>query len=699
MLPGYIAGHYTYDACHIDLRKLAVASGARLIHGEATGIDRAQRAVLLANRPPIPYDVLSLDIGSTPRRDEVPGAGEHAVAVKPIASFAARWDALVERARRGSGRLRVAVVGGGAGGVELALSIGHRLRAVMGEAGRDRAQLEVVLMTAGEVLASHNERARRLFERILGERGVRVRANSRVVGVEPGIIRTEQGASIAVEEIIWVTEAGTASWMAESGLECAPHGFVKVRETLQSINDPLIFAAGDMADVLAHPRPKAGVFAVRQGPALAANLRRVLLGEEPRAFKPQREFLTLISTGERHAVASRGRWSSAGKSWWRLKDWIDRRFMRDFAEIAPMIRAPSIPEAADAATRAELSALAMRCGGCGAKVGADVLARVMARLEKRPRGDVVIGLDTPDDAAMVRVPIGAASVHTVDFFRAIVDDAYLFGRIAANHALGDIFAMGAQPQTALAIATVPHASEAKVEDTLYQLMSGALVALNEADCALVGGHSAEGAELGLGFAVNGLISDHAVLRRGGLAAGDALILTKPIGTGTLMAAAQRGQAEGRWIDGAIASMVQSSREAAAVLRRFGARACTDVTGFGLLGHLIEMTRASGVDAELRIAAVPLLPGAPATMERGIVSSLQPQNLRVRRAIREVETAARDPRFFLLFDPQTAGGLLAGVPGPVAEHCVVDLRRAGYPAAAIIGRVLARGEAFEPITLV
>jgi selenide,water dikinase len=329
-----------------------------------------------------------------------------------------------------------------------------------------------------------------------------------------------------------------------------------------------------------------------------------------------------------------------------------------------------------------------------------VLSRALGQLQVVQRADVVIGLHDPDDAAVVRVPPGKALVHSVDFFRAFVDDPYLFGKVAANHALGDIFAMGADPQSATAIVTVPPGLEAKVEDLLFQMMTGAVEVLNEAGCALVGGHTGEGQELALGFAINGLIDDNlvSVTRKSGMRPGDMLLVTKPIGTGTLFAAHARMATKGRWIDAALQSMLQSNRAAAQCLREFGATACTDVTGFGLLGHLVEMTKPSGVDAEIVLSQLPLLDGAVEMVAAGIVSSLQSANVRLRRAIRNQEAFVSHPRYPLIFDPQTAGGLLASVPADCAEDCVAALRAQGYGQTAIIGRVLVQSDALEPIVL-
>jgi len=229
-------------------------------------------------------------------------------------------------------------------------------------------------------------------------------------------------------------------------------------------------------------------------------------------------------------------------------------------------------------------------------------------------------------------------------------------------------------------------------------MAGAVQTLNEAGCALVGGHTGEGKELALGFAANGYIDPETVMSKGGMKPGDVLILTKPVGTGTLFAAHPRLEAKGRWIDSALASMLVSNQKAARCIHEHGAQACTDVTGFGLLGHLVEMTRPSGVDAELDLSAIPVLPGAEETAASGILSSLQPANVRLRRAIRNQEEVVNHPRYPLAFDPQTAGGLLASVPADQADACVAELKALGYPETAVIGRVKEQGEALEPILL-
>jgi len=699
MLPGYLAGHYSYDDCHIDLGPLAAFAGARLYHAEVEGLDLAERRVHVQGRPVLAYDLLSINTGSRPRTQDIPGAAEHALAVKPIDRFLDAWQALSARLLCAGRPFRVVVVGGGAGGVELALSTHYRLRQLLAAQGDEPERACFTLVTRGaHILPTHNSGARRRFAALLAARGIALRAGQAVTEVRADALRLADGTLLEADAVMWETDAAAPAWPRAAGLAVDAGGFIQVDAHLQSLSHAGVFAAGDIA-AMADARPKSGVFAVRQGPVLADNLRRAATGRPLKRYRPQQHFLGLISTGGRHAVASRGGWSLAGAWLWRLKDGIDRRFMARFNRLPamPAEQATELtPGLADAAALRELSSLAMRCGGCGAKVGGTVLTRVMQRLPLTRRDDVLLGMDAADDAAMLTVPPGRALVQSVDYFRAFIDDPYLFGRIAANHALGDIFAMGAEPQSALAIATVPYGRERVVEATLYELMAGALSCLAASGAVLAGGHSSEGAELAFGLAVNGLVEPERAWRKGGLRPGDMLVLGKPLGTGTLFAAHMRRRAKGRWIDAALDSMAQSSQAAAACLRRHGATACTDVTGFGLLGHLLEMTRAAGVDARLRLADVPLLDGAADTVAAGILSSLQAQNLRLRRAVHDVERVMTDPRYPLLFDPQTAGGLLAGVPAANAAACVAELRALGYTAAAIIGEVLAQDDADAPI---
>tara|TARA_B100001123_G_scaffold70173_1_gene78546 strand:- start:30016 stop:32283 length:2268 start_codon:yes stop_codon:yes gene_type:complete len=702
MLPGLLAGHYKFDDAHIDLGRLCKFAGARLYHDEAVGLNPTRGEVICRQRPPVSYDVVSFDIGVTPRRHVV-GSAAHAVPVKPIGKLVSRWHQLLNRVRNQMGVTRIGIVGTGAAGVELTLALQYALT----EQVRDRAQgqsFEFHLFgSPTSLLPTHNRRIQAKFQRVFAERGVKVHLGSRVISVDQDGLCIENGCRHDLDEIIWATEAEAPAWLQDTTLELDDRGFIRVDDTLQSVSHETVFAAGDVASMVNHPREKAGVFAVRQGPPLATNLRRALSGRALQPYRPQNLFLSLISTGDQYAIASRGGWAFEGHWVWRWKDWIDRRFMKQFSDLPTMDQGVVDPPAALIQLAApdlvqEISSVAMRCGGCGSKVGATVLDRVLTRLCPVQRDDVVLGLGTPDDASVEKVPAGMVAVRTVDAFRTMVDDPYMFGRITANHCLGDIYAMGAEPATALAIATVPVAPENKMEQMLEELLTGAVEVLNEAGMALVGGHTKEGFEVELGLSLSGFAEPGRLLRKSGMRPGDKLILTKPIGTGTLFAAHMRLKAKGRWVDNAIRSMIQSSLEASRSLRRHGATACTDVTGFGVVGHVLEMTRASQLNVTLLLSSMPVLTGAIETARAGLLSSLQPQNVRLRRTVANHETVRLDERYPLLFDPQTSGGLLASIPADNTKACLAELRNLGYTEAVEVGFVQSNFDPETPIAV-
>ena len=705
MLPGFIAGHYTHDQCHIDLQPLSRFAGARLIHAEALNIDIANQRVMCRNRPDIRYDVLSIDIGSTPDLASVPGAALYAIPLKPVDGLARRWQTFLHDFTLAPRKTHFVTVGGGAAGVEIALAIQYHLRNLLTARNLDPEMLTFTIITRAGILAGHNGGVQRKMREVLDARRVQLIENTTVERVDDTRVHCVGRDAVPYDQLIWGTDARAAGWLSQTGLALDQHGFIKIDACLRALGHDTIFAAGDVASNIDHPRPKAGVFAVRQGPPLTDNLRRAVAGLPAKPFVPQAAFLSLISTGDKAAIASRSWWSASGAWVWRVKDHIDRTWMDKAKAVPDMTQGQSgtaLPSASAEDPLGVLKSEPMRCGGCGAKVGATALARVLDRLSPHNANANALALDARDDAAVIVPPAGQMLVQSVDFFRAFIGDPYVFGRIAANHALGDIYAMGGTPLSALAIATVPYGPEDKVEDDLYQMLRGGIDVLQDAGATLIGGHSGEGAELALGFAVNGTIDGAVdggrILRKSGCRAGDSLILTKPLGTGTLFAAEMRAKAKGAWIIEALRVMQQSNRLAARAALDHKATAATDVTGFGLAGHLTEMLRASNVDAVLTLDAIPALTGALETLGMGIASSLAPDNLRQRRAIENLSSVSAHPAFALLFDPQTAGGLLVSVPSSNAAACVAALKENGYAQAAVIGDVIAMRSTEPSITV-
>lgn len=326
MIPGLIAGHYTKAEAHIDCAALARFAGASLCLDDAIGLDPARRVVMRRAGPPIGYDILSFDIGSTPNT-QVQGASDHAIPVKPIAGLLARFETLHAQILATSGRFRITVVGGGAGGVELIFALAHRLRGDLA-AGRTRARLDFLLLPGpGGLLPGFPPALVKRITSFCVKRSIGIGPPARIIAVESGTLVPETSAAIQADAILWTTQAAAPLWLRDTGLALDPDGFIAVDAGLAALGYQNIFAAGDIAGFTPRALPKSGVHAVRQGPVLANNLRRLLDHRPLIAHRPQRHTLHLLSTGDRHAIGTRNGLIFSGAWVWHWKDWIDRRFM------------------------------------------------------------------------------------------------------------------------------------------------------------------------------------------------------------------------------------------------------------------------------------------------------------------------------------------------------------------------------------
>jgi len=308
---------------------------------------------------------------------------------------------------------------------------------------------------------------------------------------------------------------------------------------------------------------------------------------------------------------------------------------------------------------------------------------VLAQIPRWANENVLVGFDTADDAGVYKLTPECALVQTVDFFTPIVDDPYTFGAIAAANSLSDVYAMGGRPITALSILAWPSKGD---PDELVQILKGGAEKIHEADCALVGGHSVADNDIKFGYSVTGLVHPDRVKANAGARVGDALVLTKRIGTGVISTALKRGIAKDSDVAGATESMLLLNRSACEAMLRFDVHGCTDVTGFGLIGHAREMAVASGVTLEIDVRAVRYLPGAVDYARAGAIPGGLNNNREFAGSC--VEGEAGD----LLFDPQTSGGLLIALP----EGDVAGLEKA-YEGAYRVGRVTERGR--KPIRLI
>lgn len=676
MVPGLVAGQYDLDALSIDAHALARRAGARVITASATRVDAAERLVHVAGRPPIYYDVASLNVGSTVADGAVPGVREHTLATRPLAEFARAVGSLPTPAPPAS---RATVVGAGAAGIELACAL------------RARGHAVTLLDSAEVLLPGSPARWRTRVAAALSTRGITLKLAARVVAVRADGIALENSEEISHDFAVWAAGAAPPSLCTASDLPKDARGYLRVRCDLRVVGHDDLFAVGDCAVLDAAPWvPRAGVYAVRGGAVLVDNLEALIRGWPLRPYRPQRNFLALLNLGDGTALGRRGPLIAEGAWVFRLKDRIDRRFVDGFRVLDPRGGpSPGLPVMEGTS--------AMVCGGCAAKLGQSALELALATLEPTVDPSVVLGVAAQDDVAVTATPGGELVVCNIDVFRAFCDDSFLVGQVAAMNAMSDLWAKGVAPRHALALVTVPRsADDAATARVLTDVLAGARSAFSPVGTSLVGGHTLVGAGLSVGFAVLGYTRpDAAFFAREGLRPGDLLVLTKALGTGVLLRADMMGWLSGPDASALHASLCRPNDLAMTIMAAHEASAATDVTGFGLLGHLASICRASGVSSDLWLDALPVLPGARALLGRGLRSTSHEENARALRGALVSADAAVHPLLALAVDPQTSGGLLFGVAPDRAPAALEALVATGH-CAAMVGEVCALEPGQAPI---
>ena len=772
MVPGLVAGIYPRSACTINLRELCQRAGVCFVQAEIGGLDPERHLLLLEGRPALPYDWLSLNLGAV----TIPGGATFAggtyaggtssssatagvtsdsgpVAVKPLEPFLAWCAGLstsIDSAANNSAandsapndsaaidatdRRRVWIQGGGAAAIELAFAL--RARGLGPELG-----------LRGEGLRLGSWAANRLAERWLANSGIAIHCG-------------QQHPVPAELPTLACTGSWGPGWLAAAGLPLDGRGRLLTEASLQVQGQPRIFASGDCGVIAAQPRPPSGVWAVRAAPVLAENLERLLAGgdssgsgngdrnnsgsgsgnsgnQKLKQWRPQAWALQLLAdggvAGAPRALASWGPLALGPSHWlWHWKDRIDRRFMALFEPPAAMA-----------------GGAAMACRGCAAKLAAAPLAAALERLAQDKSAQAQSAQDQPaaeqspiprDDAAVIgQTANGELLLQSVDGFPALVDDPWLNGRLTTLHACSDLWACGARVDSVLALVTLPEAAQNLQVDLLHQTLAGVQSVLEPLQARLLGGHTMEArdgikpeAGLAVSLSANGLVAPERHWPKGPLAPGDVLILTRGLGSGVLFAAAMAGAARPEWLDDALAVMQQSQAPVVEILAAHGCHACTDITGFGLLGHLGEMLATTAAPKSLRVEliaeAIPSLPGAIELLQTGYASSLAPANAAAldlleaqvmltasaasqsathQSAAHQSPThqsaashskahlskahqsaANKTALLGLLIDPQTCGPLLAALPAERGEAAVAALRAAGFGQAAVVARVLA-----------
>ncbi len=630
MVPAFIAGKVALSDLEIDVWPLARRAGATVIEARMTRIDPVRKRVVLEGRQPLAYDVCSLDIGGSVSGLETDGVRANAISTRPLATL---LDRMVELS---SASLKsIAVVGGGPAGVELAFSLRARF-----------PTSRVALVERSDtILPQVGWMYRRRVLSVLLERQIDVQTRTDVASVTPqGILRSD-GSLLEAEVVLWATGAAPHPVLQASKLPRAERGFTLTEDTLQVSGFPSLFAAGDCAVPRSRQDlPRAGVYAVRAGPILAHNLRQYLLGRPLEAWRPQRSMLSLLNICDGTALAHKWGVFTRSHRIYRWKDAIDRAWLDRY-------RGDGLPQ---------MPAMEMQCLGCAAKVPAKALEQVLA--------DAVAG--TPgEDAA--RIDVGAPLAWTVDMFPAFSHDAEQVAHVAAVHALADLWAKGVRPTHALALVTVP---ETEPSVTFAQVMARVRRVLSEHSITLVGGHTVLGETLCVGLTAIGPAPSFLGIDLGEV--GDVVMLTRALGTGVLLRADNDGTVSGADMKAAYRHMMRSHAALLDVADRI--HTATDVSGFGLAKHWLDLCIASKCAAVVCMDDLPVLAGVTQALAAGVRSTSAPAN---EEAVQTLVNVPEHPLRPLLFDPQTGGGLLVTAAADVANDIAAELD------AVVIGRLV------------
>jgi len=679
MLPAVLAGQCPPEDMEIDLVRLCSHVGARLLIGEVTGIDQAQRLVRFADRPSVPFDVLSIGIGSVPSVEDVQfevHSVNSLLKIKPMQTFLDRLGIAIDEAihrknaasRDKDDPLRIVVVGSGVAGMEITFC----LPPFLASKTNHRFTIEVITRSQ-EILVGVIPSMRNRVQNELDRREIRIRTGKSILKVSNDHVLLNDGAVVPADLVIWATGASRPPLLSQLGLPLDERGFLATDATLQSTSGLPIFAVGDTGTIVNEKLPKAGVYAVRQGPVLWQNLRATLAGAPLTRYEPQRSFLKLLNTGDGNAIGEWKGFSFGGRLAMKLKQRIDSKFMQ-------MYRVPKSTMS---------SAEAMQCKGCGCKLGGQVLDGALTSTDAN-NPTALIAADQLDDAAIIPTS-GGRIVASTDFFSSPFDDPYLAGRVIALHSASDLIAMGATVTAALANVVLPKGEPISQRQALNDLLQGARCEFEAMGASIVGGHTIVGPRWEVGFTVIGEPRQEALLRKQNLRPGDVLYITKPLGIGVLSAAHMRSQCAARDYETLIATMLRRQHQIAQIAGEFGIDSGTDITGFGLAGHLIEMLKASKLTATIELEKIPLLPGTADAINSGVESTLAPDNRHIECLISATDVQRSTPEYKALFDPQTSGGLLLGVAADNAKRFEQAVNDADSGPAIAIGKVRAASD--------
>ena len=648
MIPGYIEGIYSWRDSHIDLYRLCLKLNVRFIHAEVERVSAYEKEIYFKDRPKIKFDVLSINTGIQSNNREIKGAAKYCLPVKPISKLANNFLNKITNFKS------IAFIGGGAGSVELALAIKKRFLNI-------NQDIKITIITGKRgLLSTFPQKTKLTSLKTLEKFKIDIIEYKRVLEVKPKQIILSDKSMLKIDKAILSTNSMTPKWLAKSDILLTKDNYILVNKSFQT-NYKYVFASGDVIDFNNQNLKKAGVFAVRSGKPLAINIKQFILGKKLVEYKFNKNYLALIGTSKRSAIATKYNLTFNSRFFFYLKKYIDQNFIKKFSDFR--IRKKFT---LDALKTDVLNIFVkhkekitdendiMQCKGCAAKVPLNALKQALPK-------DIV---STSEDA--VSVPGHPELYQTVDMISSIITDPFLLGKIAANHSISDMVSVNSKITSAMMILQLPLSKTEINSRDLEQVLLGANEIFKTIDCPLIGGHTMIGKDKDpiIGFSILGQKQKKIKImkNRRKIKTKDLLILTEKIGSGLIFAGINNYLIDSYFQTDVIKQMIKGNLNFGKISNHLNILSMTDITGFGLANHLLNLIKRDNSKTGLTIYPnkIPLFEGVNECLNKDIKSSLFKSNYDIAQKdiIYKRDKSKLDN---ILYDPQTVGGIAFIIP--------------------------------------
>ncbi|MDB2435046.1 selenide, water dikinase SelD [Alphaproteobacteria bacterium] len=659
MTPGLIENYYVLDDASIDLVKLCKNAGSVFINDEVIKLDEKKNIIYLKNHPPIKYNLLSLNIGCQSKINNLEISKEaEIIKVKPISNLVNKINS-IEKLILKEKVISCSIIGGGIGGIEIAFALQSRYQ--------NSIKLNL-FVDQNNIEKNINSRTYKKLITLLSNKNINF-VNTRIKHIKENHVEDEEGRKYPTRISIISTGAMSLPWIVDSGLSLDESGFINVNSFLQSENHKNIFATGDIASLNYQIRAKSGVMAVRQGEKLKENLFRFLLNKDLIHFKPQSSWLCLIGTGGGNALLNWGQFTIHGKQIWQLKEFIDRKFMKKFSFENPMNNLKDIIKLPLSDKIINQINLKMRCEGCGSKLSKDDLSDYLHNSNS-------LNAEVLSDAATIHIPSNefTQSIDHIKYFAEM--NPYNFGRIAYLHSQNDILSAGSEVNSFSVSLGLPY-NESEAQKYFLEYFMQGINSESEIDKSIfASGHTYTSEEPGITINMNGIkILD---TFKNQAFEGDLIYLTKPLGIGFLMAAFNHNSINltARVYEKIINNMLISNKSAFEIAKKYNAKPLTDISGFGLGSHLIDICKSSNLSASLTLNRDIVIDGCLDDLKLYKSSAYEDNR---NNAISEIEILDDNNKEIhniskILFDPQTSGPLLISLNQDLKQKFEIEFEK-------------------------